>query len=280
MGRVEEVGWVLWAGTVGLDSPLPMRIDAAVAGSFDRLSVSPLDVAGAVAAGSTISDLGRRIRDEGLGIVLDPVMGWHNDVPGPGPYAAFPLEEVLRMGEALGAAALTVLGPFSPGEATDDELERRFGALCDRAGSFGARVQLEFMPFTVIGDVRAAWSIVDGAGRDNGGLVVDTWHFFRGNPDLAALESLPGERIFAVQVADGGAEPKGSVAEDTFHRRLPGDGVFDLEAVLATLARVDALWWVGPEVISPETAAMAPRHAARLAGERVRDLVAAAIGTL
>jgi (R,R)-butanediol dehydrogenase/meso-butanediol dehydrogenase/diacetyl reductase len=33
--------------------------------------------------------------------------------------------------------------------------------------------------------------------------------------------------------------------------------------------------WVGPEVISPETAAMAPVDAARVAGERVRNLVAA-----
>jgi sugar phosphate isomerase/epimerase len=276
MGQVDEVGWVLWAGTVGLDSPLPERIDAAVAGGFDRLSISPLDVAAAVASGSTIPDVGRGIRDEGLGIVLDPVMGWHNDMPGPGPYAAFQLEEVLRMGEAIGAVALTVLGPFSPGEATDDELQQRFAALCHRAEGFGARVQLEFMPFTVIRDVRAAWSVVEGAGCDNGGVVVDTWHFFRGNPDLTALESLPGERVFAVQVADGDAEPKGSVAEDTFHRRLPGDGDFDLEAVMLTLARMDALRWVGPEVISPETAAMAPRDAARLAGERVRSLVAAA----
>jgi sugar phosphate isomerase/epimerase len=276
MGQLEEVGWVLWAGTVGLDSPLPERMDAAVAGGFDRLSISPLDVAAAAATGTTARDLGRRIRDEGLGIVFDPVMGWHNNMPGPGPYAAFQLDDVLRMGEAIGAAALTVLGPFSTGEATDGELEERFVALCHRASGFGAQVQLEFIPFTVIRDVRAAWSIVDGAGCHNGGVVVDTWHFFRGNPDLTSLESLPAERIFAVQVADGDAEPKGSMAEDTFHRRLPGDGVFALEAVLATLARMNALRWVGPEVISPETAAMAPRDAARLAGERVRSLVATA----
>lgn len=50
------------------------------------------------------------------------------------------------------------------------------------------------------------------------------------------------------------------------------------EALLATLARMDALRWVGPEVISPETAAMAPVDAARVAGERVRSLVASARG--
>ena len=209
MGRSDDVGWVLWAGTVGLDSPLPARIEAAVAGGFERLSLSPLDVAAAIEAGTTVGDLRRRIRDAGLGVVFDPVMGWYSDEPGPGPYAAFQLDDVLRTAEALGAAALSVLGPFSPGEATAAELERRFAALCDRAGGFGAQVQLEFMPFTVVGDVQSAWSVVHGAGRDNGGVVVDTWHFFRGNPDLAALEAVPGDRVFAVQVADADAEPNG-----------------------------------------------------------------------
>ncbi len=276
MGRSDDIGWVLWAGTIGLDSPLPARIEAAVAGGFDRLSVSALDVAAALEEGTAVEDLGRRIRDAGLGVVLDPVMGWYSDEPGPGPYAAFQLEDVLGMGEALGAAALSVLGPFSPGEATAAELEERFAALCDRAGSFGAWVQLEFMPFTVVRDVESAWSLVRGAGRDNGGVVVDTWHFFRGNPDLAALEAVPGDRVFAVQVADADAEPRGSLAEDTFQRRLPGDGALDLSALFSTLARMDALRWVGPEVISPETAAMAPVDAAKVAGERVRSLVAAA----
>jgi sugar phosphate isomerase/epimerase len=89
---------------------------------------------------------------------------------------------------------------------------------------------------------------------------------------------VPGDRVFAVQVADADVEPKGSLVEDTLQRRLPGDGAFDLAALLSTLARMDALRWVGPEVISPETAAMAPVDAARLAGERVRSLVAAALG--
>ncbi len=270
-----DVGWVLWAGTVGLDSPLPARMEAAVAGGFDRLSLGPLDVEVAREAGIAVEDLGRRIRDAGLGVVFDPVMGWYSDEPGPGPYAKFRIDELLKMAEGLGAAALTVLGPFSKGEATPADLQERFALLCDRAGDFGAQVQVEFMPFTVVGDVGSAWSLVEGAGRDNGGLVVDTWHFFRGNPDLAALEAVPGDRVFAVQVADADPVPRGSLSEDTFHRRLPGDGALDLMAVMGALDRMGALRWVGPEVISPETAALGPLDAARLAGERVRALVAA-----
>jgi sugar phosphate isomerase/epimerase len=271
-----DVGWVLWAGTVGLNRPILERIEAAVAGGYDRLSVSPLDVVAVRQEGISVEGLGQAIHDAGLGVVVDPVMGWYSNEPAPGPYAALQLDDVLRMAETVGAAALTALGPFSPDEVPQSVLEERFAALCDRASDFGSRVQMEFMPFTVISDVQRAWSLVRAADRRNGGLVIDTWHFFRGNPDFRALESVPGDRVFSVQVADAAAEPVGSLGEDTFNRLLPGEGALDLLALLRTLAGMGALHWVGPEVISPRMEAMEPIAAARLAGERVRALVAEA----
>ena len=67
-----EPGWILWAGTLGLESAVPDRIAAAVACGYSRISVSPLDVARSEEAGTSAVELGRRIRDAGLGIVVDP----------------------------------------------------------------------------------------------------------------------------------------------------------------------------------------------------------------
>jgi sugar phosphate isomerase/epimerase len=121
--------------------------------------------------------------------------------------------------------------------------------------------------------LKVAWDIVRQAGRANGGILFDTWHFFRGDPDMELLRTIPGDRIFAVQVNDADAEPCGTVWEDTFRRRLPGEGSFDVAAVMAVLAQIGGLSWVGPEVIHPEMASMHPVDAARLAGDRVRELV-------
>ncbi len=77
-----------------------------------------------------------------------------------------------------------------------------------------------------------------------------------------------------MQVSDGAPEVQGGISQDTFHGRLPGEGCFDLARVLRALDRIGGLRWVGPEVISPATAAMAPADAARLAGDRVRELTA------
>jgi sugar phosphate isomerase/epimerase len=130
---------------------------------------------------------------------------------------------------------------------------------------------------TAVADVAAAWRIVRDADRLNGGLVFDTWHFFRGSADYDALAEVPGERIFAVQVDDALPEIVGDLWQDTKHRVMPGDGSFDLPRVLLALARIGGLHAVGPEVISPETAATPATDAAREAGTRVRRLVADAL---
>ncbi|MGO8863771.1 MAG: sugar phosphate isomerase/epimerase, partial [Acidimicrobiales bacterium] len=87
------------------------------------------------------------------------------------------------------------------------------------------------------------------------------------------LEDIPGERIFGVQIADGPAEGGGDLGQETFHRLMPGDGSFDLSALLRILDKIGALRWVGAEVISPLTAAMDPAEAACLARDRMVDLI-------
>lgn len=271
---LDGIGWVLWSGTVGLESAIAGRIDAAREAGFTRLSVSPLDVARAAEQGTSAEDLGRRIRGAGLEIVLDPVANWYRGAPRAGSrFARFSSHEALRMAEALQVVSITVIGQATS-ELTLVEVARAFGAICDRAAAFGAQVHLEFIPMTAIPDLASAWVVVQGADRANGGILFDTWHFFRGNPDFDLLGRVPGERIFAVQVDDALPEVRGSMREDTQHRLLPGDGCFDLARAIRALDRIGALRWVGPEVISPVTEAMPPVDAARVAGERVRELIA------
>jgi sugar phosphate isomerase/epimerase len=270
-----SVGWVLWAGTLGLESPISARVDAALHAGYTRVTLSPADVAD---SGTTPEQLGRSLRDVGLDVVLDPVMHWYGGRPtqGLGRYGTFDADDALRVAEELGVASISVVGPFTPDEVPANELPERFALFCDRAADIGTNVHLEFMPMSAIVDLGAAWSIVRDADRPNGGILLDTWHFFRSHSDMALLEQMPGARIFGVQVADAPALPTTSLVEETFHRMPPGDGELDLVGVLRTLDRIGGLQWVGPEVISPATAAMAPTDAAREAGDRVRDLVAKA----
>jgi sugar phosphate isomerase/epimerase len=237
------------------------------------VSLAATDVAPLEAEGTSAAELGRLLRGEGLDVVMDPVTGWYGGPPMPGRFGAVEFDDELRMAEELGVVSMTAIGPFAPGEVPADVLPERFGAFCDRAGEIGAEVQYEFMPVSTMADVTSVWDVVRAAGRPNGGIMFDTLHFFRSGGDFAALVQVPGERILAVQVSDAPAELQGNLGEDTFHRRLPGDGELDLAGALAALDRVGGLRWVGAEVLSPETAAMPPAEAGRVATARVRDLV-------
>ncbi|ABW13232.1 Xylose isomerase domain protein TIM barrel [Parafrankia sp. EAN1pec] len=272
-GSAESIGWVMWSGTVGLQRPLAERVEAAVAGGFGRISISPLDVALAQEAGTVPAELGRRLRDQGLGIVLDGLMNWYGGEPMTASRSiAFTADEVLDMCAALRPAALTAFARPT-GDLPVEEIATAFGQLCDRAAELDTLIQLEFMAMMAIRDLPAAMAVVAAADRANGGLVFDTWHFFRGNPDFVALEALPGDRVFAVQVSDGPAEAPDDIARDTFNRLLPGDGGFDLVRLFRVLDGIGALGWVGPEVLSPATEGMPAAEAAGLGAARVRELI-------
>jgi len=276
MRSSSDIGWVLWAGTIGMESRIPSRIEAAQAAGFSRLSLSPMDVVRAQEQGTSPADLGAQIRDAGLEIILDPVMNWSGGAPATGSqFGRFSSEEALRMGAELQVASITAHGQRHGGVSLE-AMVWPFGALCDRAADFGAQLQLEFIPMTEIKDLASAWAIVQAADRPNAGIVFDTWHFFRGNPDYQVLRQVPGERIFAVQIDDALAQPRADLWQDTQHRLLPGDGTFDLPRILSELHTIGGLSWIGPEIISPVTAAMPAVEAAQLAGSRVRDLVATA----
>jgi sugar phosphate isomerase/epimerase len=200
------------------------------------------------------------------------------------PYAAVSVTDCLRICEQLPVESMTALADLDAFAGLADvetlptgELVEPFARLCDQAAHVGATVHLEFIPSTVVPDVRTAWQIVREAGRGNGGIVFDSWHFYRGHPDLDALRAIPGDRVFAVQLSDAPTRPRGVLMDDTMRRQSPGDGSFDLVGVIRALAEIGGMHGVGAEVISPELAAMDPARAARLANDCVRRLVTMAL---
>jgi sugar phosphate isomerase/epimerase len=271
------LGYTLWAGTVGFTSPLAERFAAAAATGCRQATLSPPDVLRAAEDGTTAAEIGRMAADLGLDLIIDPVMNWYPDrEPSPSRFAGVSTDDALRMCEALGVTSLSAIATGSS-DVPVPELAGYLARLCDRAARFGARVHLEFIPFTIVATLRTAWDLVRAADRPNGGLVFDTWHFFRGDPQLDVLETIPGDRIFQIQLDDAPAQPQGPLRQETSRRLLPGDGDLDLITTIRALHRIGALRWVGPEVISPDLAALPVLDAATLAVDRTRTLVAQAL---
>jgi sugar phosphate isomerase/epimerase len=217
-------------------------------------------------------------QDAGIELaVLDGVSEWYAHEPPKRPLGMenYSVDAVLGRAEQLGVDAISAIAPF-PTDLPTDGMVGGFAALCDRAAEHGMRVQLEFTAFPAVDSLAVAWEIVRLADRANGGLVLDTWHFFRGDPDFQVLASVPGDRIFAVQVSDGAKEVQGSLVKDTFlYRRLPGDGCFDLASVIGVLRETGGLNDVGPEVMSADLAELPPSDAASLTADAMDRLFSA-----
>ena len=220
--RLADIDWILWSGTVGLERPIPERVEAAVAFDFTSVSVSPLDIHRAEQGGtpakrdrsddprSRVADHrrpGHELAPRDIGVAICIVLG----------RAVFALDRGL---EAVSLTAVAMDETDVPVEAIGEP----FAGLCDRAADVGAQVHLEFMPISCVATLREAWTIVDYADRANGGIVFDTWHFFRGDPDFDLLATVPGDRIYCVQIDDAAAIPRTSLRDDTKNRPPPGDG--------------------------------------------------------
>lgn len=115
------------------------------------------------------------------------------------------------------------------GAPIDDALGATFDAACTILAAAGARLAVEYLPFTPANSIAAAKQLVDYVGTDRAKILFDTWHHFRGPDTWAELEAVPFDLVAYVQFDD--AAPMSSsdlVAETMANRTFPGEGEFDL----------------------------------------------------
>ncbi|GLR20557.1 MULTISPECIES: sugar phosphate isomerase/epimerase family protein [Alphaproteobacteria] len=130
--------------------------------------------------------------------------------------------------EALGARHVLVAGD----DTERSRLVDSFARFCELAKPHRLTADLEFMPWTAVPDLAAALSVVEEAGFDNGGVLVDALHYDRSATTLEQIAALPPARVNYVQFCDG-AVPYDSSVEGLIRvargeRLFPGEGGIDL----------------------------------------------------
>jgi sugar phosphate isomerase/epimerase len=265
---------VLCAGTLAQAS-LPERIEAAVAAGYAGISLFPSDVRRARSEGLDDATLRALMEDNGLEVAeLDPLMTWLPGAePGPGPFATTE-DECYEIAGAIGGRSINCV-VFTAEPVPQELVVESFAALCDRAHGHGLLVHLEFMPWTQIATALDALAVVEAADRPNGGIMLDTWHHFRGpltNAELAA--QVPAERIMALQLSDAPAQAEENVVEETLkRRRIPGEGDIDLAELLRILKQGGSPAPLGIEVFCEDLFQLPPTEVAIRCAEGVRSLL-------
>jgi len=127
-------------------------------------------------------------------------------------------------------------------QADDPEFNRavdNYARLCDLAAPYGLTCDVEFIPWIETADLAGAGALVEKAGRDNCGLVVDSLHFARAGCRPEELESWPREWFHYIQLCDAPAKAPetmdGLIYAAREERLLPGDGELDLMGIMEHL---------------------------------------------
>ena len=277
---------ILSAGSL-MGVPVLDRLEPARRAGFKGVSLMGADYQQMVAQGVTPQDLRARAADQGLAVT--EVEGIYLGLPGrePGPTMPPSLAALLKgmdadtylpVAEAAGASSITVIDMFD-GAVELDAATEAFAGICDRARDFGLTVQLEYVVGGGVATYADACTIVRRAGRDNGGLMIDSWHLFRGGVSIDELAQTPGDRVFGVQINDG-PEPTDAdpLREMTKGRLLPGEGIFDLAGMIRALDAIGSRAPISIEVFSDKLGALPADKTAQLCAETTHSVLKQARG--
>jgi len=274
---------VLCSGTL-IAASLREKVDAAAQAGYSGISLWLDDIERAREEGSSDADIRALIADHGLQIAeLDPLLSWlGSGTLGTG--AADDSEAMLgrsedefhALADAIGGTVLNCAHPFE-GRVDVDRAAEAFAGVCDRAAEHGLAAAIEFLPWTGIPDAASAARIAQAAGRENGGIMLDTWHHLRSGSDDEALRRIPGDLIKGVQINSAPRKPNGNPMIESMHERmLPDAGDIDVAQIVRILDAAGSRAPIGVEVFSDELNRLPPREAAQRCADAARNVLSKA----
>lgn len=218
---------------VALGGSLQEKLYAIAAAGFDAVELTESELTCSEMRPAEI----RQLLDElGLSVALFHCI---SDVEGVAPDAftkiLLRMERKFELMVELGAQLLCIPSNSGNQALADQDLAiRQLLELAECAAQKGIRIGYEAVAAgKVVSSYRDAWQVVEKAGHDNLGLIVDSFEILARGDDAAGLAKIPGDKIFFAQLADA---PAVSVDIETLGRHFqcfPGQGALDVPAFAA-----------------------------------------------
>ena len=113
----------------------------------------------------------------------------------------------------------------------------KFCELCDLAAQYGLTVNVEFVTWASVKDMKTVKELLLASGKKNVGVVVDLLHFHRSRCQLEEFDTMPAEWFNYVHLCDCCKEiptdEESLVHTGRAERLYPGEGAVDIAGVLA-----------------------------------------------
>ncbi len=271
-GSGEHPPLVISSYTLGTEVSYPDRVRAAALAGFDGIGLRAENYWDAAATGLSAAAMVEMAGEAGTPVLeVEYLTAW-GTAADRDPAQQHKERTVFEMARNFGVGHLNT-GLLE--KLPHDSIVEAFSALCDRAGD-DLTIALEFMPYSGVPTLPAAWRILRDAGRANSALIVDVWHWARAGMTPADLAGVPAQRIVSVQLCDVLAAPMQPLrAESLGHRLPPGQGHGDAAGLVRALdAHGVRPAVVTVEVISDELVARGVDLAARTVAEAARRVLA------
>ncbi|RXZ72567.1 bifunctional sugar phosphate isomerase/epimerase/4-hydroxyphenylpyruvate dioxygenase family protein [Agromyces albus] len=223
--------------TVCLSGTLDQKLVAAHEAGFDGVEIFEPDLVASPDSPETI-----RTRAEELGLSLDLYQPFR-DFEGVGPDL---LERNLRRAAAkftlmnrLGIETMLLCSNVATARSGDEQLAaaqlRELGDLAER---FGVRVAYEALAWgRFVDSYEQAARIVRLTDHPRVGVCLDSFHILSKGHNPEAIETIPADKIFFVQLADAPLLSMDVLSWSRHHRLFPGEGGFELGAFMGHLVR-------------------------------------------
>jgi 4-hydroxyphenylpyruvate dioxygenase len=223
--------------TVSLSGSLTEKLTAAARAGFDGVEIFENDL---LASPLTPEEIRARTADLGLTIDLYQPMRDIEAVP----EDAFArnlrrARHKFQLMRRLGADTVLVCSSVSPLTVDDDALAaEQLRQLSELAQDFGIRVAYEALAWgRQVSTYDHAWRIVEAADHPALGTCLDSFHILARGSDPQGIEDIPGEKIFFLQLADAPLMAMDVLQWSRHYRCFPGQGGFDIAALLGHVLR-------------------------------------------
>ena len=256
--------------TVSISGDLPEKLAAIAKAGFSGVEIFENDF---LAHDASPKEVGQMVRDNGLDITLFQPFRDFEGMPEPHRSRVFDrAERKFDLMTELGADLMLVCSNVSPiALGGIDRAAADFRELGERAAQRGLRVGYEALAWgRHISDHRDAWEIVRRADHLNIGIILDSFHTLARKIDVNSIRSIPGDKIFIVQLADAPLIDMDLLYWSRHFRNMPGEGDLPVVDFMRAVAATGYDGVLSLEIFNDQFRGGSPRS---IAGDGHRSLL-------
>lgn len=256
--------------TVSLSGSLDEKLRAIAGAGFDAVEIFENDL---LTFNGSPRDVGRLCRDLGLSICAFQPFRDFEGMPEPQRTRNFArAQHKFELMHELQTDLLLICSNVSPASLGGiDRAAADFRALGELGASHGLRVGFEALAWgRHVNDYRDAWEIVRRADHKSIGIILDSFHALAPAFPVAAIQSIPADRIFLVQLADAPKLGLDVLSWSRHFRCFPGQGDLPVGAFMEAVA---ATGYAGPLSLEIFNDQFRSGSAVRTATDGLRSLI-------